>query len=109
MGLTFVKWRTLDTLVKSGDAVHLTVLAETLNCVKSNVTQLVDKLEHDGVVRRIPDPADRRSTLVALTDNGGAAHRAGRAALESATQSVFASFGDADRASLRGLLQLLDG
>jgi DNA-binding MarR family transcriptional regulator len=108
VGLTFVKWRTLDTLVKAGDSVHLTVLAETLNCVKSNVTQLVDKLERDGIVRRIPDPADRRGTLVELTDTGGAAHRAGRAALESATQAVFANFSEADRASLRALLSLLD-
>ena len=31
-----------------------------LSCVKSNVTQLVDRLEADGLVRRVADPDDRR-------------------------------------------------
>src|SRR4051812_27038415 len=61
VGLTFVKWRTLDALMKAGSAIPLTLLAQQLGCVKSNVTQLIDKLEADGVVRRIAIPEDRRS------------------------------------------------
>jgi DNA-binding MarR family transcriptional regulator len=38
--------------------------------VKSNVTQLVDRLEADGFVAREPDPHDRRTRLAVLTAAG---------------------------------------
>ncbi|MDR3710766.1 MAG: MarR family transcriptional regulator [Capsulimonadaceae bacterium] len=106
-GLTFVKWRALDALIKSETATGLTVLADKLNCVKSNVTQLVDKLEAEGIVRRVPDPGDRRGTLVELTGAGRGLHKAGRDALENATRQLFASFDEDAMASLRRLLILL--
>ena len=31
-----------------------------MTCVRSNITQLMDRLEADGLVRRIDDPSDRR-------------------------------------------------
>ena len=54
-------------------------LAERLSCVKSNITQLVDRLEADGLVARQPDPGDRRSKLAGLT-------AAGRRAWQDATR-----------------------
>jgi DNA-binding MarR family transcriptional regulator len=107
--LTFVKWRTLDALVKAESPIPLGLLAERLSCVKSNVTQLVDKLEVEGAVQRASDREDRRSILVDLTDKGQWLHGAGRQALELATQALFHSFGDEDRAVLRQLLNALEG
>lgn len=106
-GLTFVKWRALDALEKAGSALPLGTLAERLGCVKSNVTQLIDKLEGDGAVRRSSDTADRRIILVELTGAGCEAHRAGREALESATRALFTAYSDVDRSILRQLLGLL--
>jgi DNA-binding MarR family transcriptional regulator len=37
-------------------------------CVRSNITQLIDRMQAEGLVRRIPDPQDRRSVRAALTD-----------------------------------------
>jgi len=108
-GLTFVKWRVLDTLAKSGEPIPLKLLPEQLGCVKSNVTQLIDKLEADKTVRRVPDPDDRRGTRVELTDAGAAAHLAGRTALERATQALFRHFEPAEQETLRNLLRTLDG
>jgi DNA-binding MarR family transcriptional regulator len=105
--LTFVKWRALDTLVKAEAPIPLKLLPEQLHCVKSNVTQLIDKLEAEGSVRRTADPEDRRGTLVALTDAGREAHRTGREALEVATQALFANFSQEDREALRRFLGLL--
>ena len=34
------------------------------------MTNRLDRLEEAGLVRRVPDPSDRRSVLVALTDAG---------------------------------------
>jgi DNA-binding MarR family transcriptional regulator len=105
--LTFVKWRALDALVKLDGPAAPTLLAEKLHCVKSNVTQLVDKLEAESIVRRVADPGDRRSTLVEITATGALQHKIGRDALESATQSLFAGYDDSAKTSLRQLLNLI--
>jgi DNA-binding MarR family transcriptional regulator len=104
VGLTFVKWRALDALVKAKAPIPLKLLPGELHCVKSNVTQLVDKLESEKLVRRVDDPDDRRSILVELTGEGQRAHQDGRAALEAATQQLFAAVGQDDQATLRSLL-----
>src|SRR5690349_14662117 len=100
-GLTFVKWRTVDGLLKAEEPVSLGTLAELVGCVRSNVTQLIDKLEVEGIVRRIPDSQDRRSILVEVTEKGREMHGAGRRALESVTQALFAPMDHEDREELR--------
>ena len=42
---------------------------------QSVVSEMVSHLERDGLLERVPDPADRRRTLVWLTDDGHAALR----------------------------------
>ncbi len=108
-GLTFVKWRMLDAIVKSGSTIALGKLAEHLRCVKSNVTQLTDRLESEGTVRRVSDPDDRRSTLIELTESGKGMHRAGLEALESVTRALFENFDEEQRNSLRLYLEMLEG
>jgi DNA-binding MarR family transcriptional regulator len=39
-------------------------------CVRSNMTQLIDRLEADKLVRRVDDPGDRRSIRAELTKEG---------------------------------------
>lgn len=50
--------------------VPLGTLAARLRVSPRNVTGLIDHLERDGLVRRVPDPADRRSVLAQLTEPG---------------------------------------
>ncbi len=45
-------------------------MAALLHCDNSNVTGLVDAMESRGLVRRRPDPADRRVKLLVLTAKG---------------------------------------
>ena len=77
VGLSLPKLAALRALVSAGDAVPLGQLAERLACVKSNVTQLIDRLEADGLVSRAADPTDRRSRLAAITGEGRAAYEQG--------------------------------
>lgn len=60
-------------------------LADALRLQKSTVSRLVDQLEADGVVTREPNPDDRRSVLVSLTELG--ASRAER--LDDARRTLF--------------------
>jgi DNA-binding MarR family transcriptional regulator len=77
IGLSLPKLAALDRLTQAGESLPLGQLAERLSCVKSNVTQLVDRLEADGLVSRTADPNDRRSRLAVLTDAGRSAYRKG--------------------------------
>src|SRR5919106_1826717 len=79
VGLSLPKLLALKALADGGGSLPLGQLAERLSCVKSNVTQLVDRLEADGLVARQPDPHDRRTRLAALT-------KAGRKAVKEGTR-----------------------
>jgi DNA-binding MarR family transcriptional regulator len=91
-GLSLSKGAVLDRLIKAGEPLPLTRLAGQLACVKSNVTQLVDRLEADGLVERKDDPDDRRSILAAITDKGRQRYEVGFRALTAAGKELLKSF-----------------
>jgi DNA-binding MarR family transcriptional regulator len=68
-------WELLDvlgTLRRAGHPFQLTPTALYRSCMLSSgaMTNRIDRLEGAGLVCRIPDPADRRGTLVELTTRG---------------------------------------
>lgn len=56
----------------SEEGVPLSQICHEMLADNSNLTRLVDRLEARGLVRRAPDPRDRRVTLVQLTPAGKA-------------------------------------
>ena len=70
-GLSSGRLGVLFRLLRFGDA-PLGELALALDSTPRNVTGLVDHLERDGLVERVPDPEDRRSVRARLTDKGRA-------------------------------------
>src|SRR4051794_38292484 len=56
--LSSPKFSVLNALVSAGEPLSLSELASRLSCVRSNMTQLVDRLESEGLVRRVSDAAD---------------------------------------------------
>ena len=68
--------------------ISLSELAEKLTCVRSNITQLVDRLEADGLVKRIDDPADRRAVPREVTRLGRERHAAGAKLVNAVLQAV---------------------
>jgi DNA-binding MarR family transcriptional regulator len=96
VGLSLSKMSLLKTLVDEGEPIPLSRLAGKLSCVKSNVTQLVDRLEADGLVARVNDPVDRRSILAAITDAGRTRFAAGAKAIEKAEHDLFGSVSPKD-------------
>src|SRR3989454_3020918 len=53
-----------------GGRIPMGELAEMLDVSPRTVTGLVDNLERDGLVKRVDDPADRRSVYAEITDQG---------------------------------------
>src|SRR5688500_4699404 len=70
VGLSVAKQSALTQLATAAEPLTLGDLAALLSCVRSNITGLVDRLEADGLVRRIADPSDRRSIRAELTPLG---------------------------------------
>jgi DNA-binding MarR family transcriptional regulator len=95
----------------SGDGgLPLGELAQALGVTPRNVTGLVDTLEREGLVRRVPDPADRRSVRAVATPEGLAWLDAFRAPTRAAMTAVFAGFSAAEADQLRDLcLRLVQG
>ena len=106
-GLSLAKLGALRHLAESNEPMPLGHLAERIACVKSNVTQLVDRLEADGLVQRLPDPADRRSVRARITELGMERYNAGIAALNTAEKSLVEELPASDQATLNQLLTRL--
>lgn len=70
VGLSMAKFSVLTELVSAGKPLTLGDLAARVSCVRSNMTQLIDRLEADGFVRRVQCPTDRRSVHAQITDIG---------------------------------------
>lgn len=59
-------------IVAAGGSINMNRLAETLQVVPSSASRLCDRLEATGLLRRAPDPRDRREVRLVLT---AAAHQ----------------------------------
>ena len=81
-GLTESRLQILTYLYfTAGHQMPLGELAQAQHLVPRTVTGLIDNLERDGLVRRIPDPLDRRSVRAQLT-------RAGLARMETMSKDA---------------------
>ena len=109
IGLSLAKLAALHRLSEAGESLPLGQLAERLSCVKSNVTQLVDRLEADGLVARAADPNDRRSRLAVLTDAGREAFEKGRRIQIDAEEALFGALTPDESTTLHMLLAKLKG
>ncbi len=70
-GLTFARYEALVLLAFSRrGALPLRVIGERLMVHPTSVTNTVDRLERDGLVRRRPNPRDGRGTLAEITPGG---------------------------------------
>ena len=79
-------------------------IAETLGCLRSSVTAIVDRLEAAGLVCREPDPDDRRAKRLVLTEKGLAV----RATMMTASAEVFTAMTGLDEQGTNALLALLN-
>ena len=108
VGLSIAKLAALSVLHDAGDSMPLGQLAGRLSCVKSNITQLVDRLEADGLVARKPDPRDRRSRLAVLTPAGRKACKEGTRIQQQTERELFGALTRDEAHQLAALMEKLD-
>lgn len=105
-GLSLARFRVLSTL-QSGGRIRMNELSAALGVVPRTVTTIVDALEKDGMVVRQADPADRRATLLEITQEGLTQLRRFRAMHDSAAAELFDVLTATERHQLARLLRRL--
>ena len=92
-GLSFPLWEVLATLsLAPEERLRMVDLTRAMCVSKSNVTQLVDKLEEQKLVSRETSTADRRLVYAALTGRGREAVDRGTDIFNETAEGKFAAF-----------------
>ena len=108
-GLTLPDWQVLSTLRLSRQNLRSSPgdLADDLELSSGAMTSRLDRLEQAGLVRRLPDPEDRRGVVVELTPEGLQAWDQA-ASIQARKEAFFASaLTKAEQERLNALLRKL--
>ena len=91
--------------LRDGEKRSQTELARWAKVEQPTMAQLLARMERDGLVQREPDPADRRSSLISLTESARANLPAGREILRQGNVDAMQGLSDAEVETLIGLLK----
>jgi len=94
--------------LKGGKALSQAELARLAQVEQPSMAQLLNRMERDGLVERVPDPADKRSRLISLTADAARRMPKARAVMEARTRQAMAGFTEQEAAQLIELLLRLN-
>ena len=108
-GLQSGEFDVLATLRRSGRPYQLspTALFNMLMVSSGTMTHRIDRLEKTELVKRIPDPDDRRGMLITLTDKGFELIEAAVTAHVANEHRILSVLQESERQSLTRLLRQL--
>ena len=93
--------------LKDGSRLSQKELARLANVEQPSMAQLLARMERDGLVQREPDAADRRCSLVSLTENAKDRIAPARAVLVRGNREAVQGFNDDEVAQLIVLVRRL--
>ena len=102
--MTFARYEVLTWLATDPEpSLTLSWISKTLRIPPATVTNIIDRLEQDKLVRRVPHPSDARTTVAVITARG---RKAARTATEDLNATVYERIGlsEAQRRRLTDLL-----
>lgn len=102
--MSFTTASTLARLEREGP-VRLTALAAAEGVTQPSMTQLVQRLERQGLVERVEDPGDGRVTLVTVTDAGRALLAERRRARDARLADLLVCLPEEDQQALGAALR----
>jgi len=79
-------------MLRNGAQMSQKDLAKFAKIEQPSMAQMLARMERDGLIRRTPDPADGRSSLISLTEEAVAKLPAARQALEEGRERVLSGF-----------------
>lgn len=109
--LTPHQFRALNAVARAAElgvpGVRLKDLADRLHIVPRSATEVVDQLQEKDLLKRTPDPSDRRATLITLTEAGTALRERIRSVRRREADEYFSELTPQDRSELQRILGLL--
>ena len=105
IGLSLATFQALDAVRSTEGPARVQDISSRMLITVGATSKLVDRLERDGLAVRSANPADRRSSIVALTDAGSKAVEAAESAAEAHLAGVLGEVLPASEAG-RLLVQL---
>lgn len=104
--ITPIMMYVLEFLRKHPECIAVDISNE-FGLTRGAITQLLDKLELQGLVIRKPHPTSRRSQLVQMTDKGNELIISILAAYNNKIEQLFTPYSKEELASLKQLLEKL--
>lgn len=95
-------------MLRNGAEMSQKDLAKFAKIEQPSMAQMLARMERDGLIKRTPDPADGRSSLVSLTDAARERLPAARQALEQGREAVLAGFSAEEVQTLLQLMRRLN-
>lgn len=92
------------SMLSGGRRLSQIELARLAKVEQPSMAQLLARMERDGLIKRVPDPSDRRSSLIMLTDEAERRLPAGRVILRQSNADMTEGLSDAEIAQLLSLL-----
>lgn len=90
--------------LKHSEGLPQAELVRIVRVEQSSMAQLLGRMERDGMIERVADPADRRSRLITLTDAVRKRMPAARAVMQQGTAQALEGFSEEEEATLLALL-----
>jgi MarR family transcriptional regulator, transcriptional regulator for hemolysin len=105
LGLAMAQVPVLTALKEDGAGLTQKELAAFAQIEQPTMAQLLARMERDGLVRRLPDPADKRSSLIMLTSKASARLQDARAVLFRGGNEALSGLTEREIATLTRLLK----
>lgn len=105
---TLPRFDVAAALFRSAGPMRMSELSSQLLVSNGNATAVVDRLEKDGMVKRVPSDEDRRSVLVALTEEGRVWFEEIADAHAAEIDRLFKGVGPEDLDTLRSFLKRVE-
>lgn len=83
-------------VLKQGKALPQAELARMARVEQSSMAQLLNRMERDGLIERLPDPDDRRSRLIRLTELASRRMLKGKAIMDATVKIALEGLTDAE-------------
>jgi DNA-binding MarR family transcriptional regulator len=103
-GMTPVQLRVVQIVAETGTSTG-GAIARRMHVAPATITAMIDKLERAGHVARQRSDADRRQTIIALTDRGRDALKRAPDALQQRFASEFEALADWEQAMIVAVLE----
>lgn len=107
LGFAFGQLPVLVTL-KTAGVLSQAELARMAQVEQSSMAQLLNRMERDGLIKRVPHAADGRSRLIALTAKASRRLPVAKTAMDEACETALAGLSVDERAQLLGLLARIE-